>query len=167
MSHTILISVGSNIDRAYYTQRALDCLKAEFEDVSHSSVYESESVGFDGSAFYNYVVKASSDLSIAQVCLILKEIEKQNGRVSSEKKFSSRTLDLDLLTYDDSVCNSPVVLPREEIEYNAFVLWPLAELVPEDVHPVTGVNYATMWERFDRTSQCLQPINFAWSNTDE
>lgn len=50
-------------------------------------------------------------------------------------KFCARTLDLDLLTYDSKVTTQPIVLPREEICYNAFVLWPLAELVPNERHP--------------------------------
>ena len=80
-----------------------------------------------------------------------------------EKKFCSRTLDLDLLTYDDVVIDTPVRLPREEILYNAFVLWPLAELVPEGIHPTTGKSYAQLWRAFDKQKQRLQPINFTWS----
>ena len=54
-------------------------------------------------------------------------------------------------------------LPREEILYNAFVLWPLAELVPEGIHPTTGKSYAQLWRAFDKQKQRLQPINFTWS----
>lgn len=164
MTHTILISIGSNIDREYYTQRALDGLKLEFTDVRHSSVYESASVGFDGSPFYNYVVAAKTHLPVKEVCATLKAIERQNGRTPSEKKFSSRTLDLDLLTYDELVCDNPISLPRDEITFNAFVLWPLAELVPNAVHPITRKTYAQMWAEFDQSSQSLKPINFAWSH---
>ncbi len=138
--HTILISIGSNIEREHYTKQSLVALKQHFSDVAVSSVYESEAV-----------------------CAILKAIEKDNGRVHTDKKFCARTLDLDLLTYDSKVTTTPVVLPREEICYNAFVLWPLAELVPNDIHPETQETYAKMWQNFDKQKQQLWPIDFTWS----
>ena len=165
--HTILISVGSNIDRDYYIRASIDALSHYFDDVSHSSVYESEAVGFDGSPFYNLVVKAQTNRSIDEVCQTLKSIEKNHGRKHGEKKFCSRTLDLDLLTYDNQITGTPVTLPREEILYNAFVLWPLAELVPQYTHPKTGQTYAAMWDKFDKQKQKLWPVNFTWSNTRE
>jgi len=128
-----------------------------------SSVYESEAVGFNGSPFYNAAARATTSKSIEEVCAILKAIEKDNGRVHTDKKFCARTLDLDLLTYDSKVTTTPVVLPREEICYNAFVLWPLAELVPNDIHPETQETYAKMWQNFDKQKQQLWPIDFTWS----
>ncbi|ALM91812.1 MULTISPECIES: 2-amino-4-hydroxy-6-hydroxymethyldihydropteridine diphosphokinase [Alteromonas] len=161
--HTILISVGSNIDKEHYIRESIKALKQNFDDVSYSSVYESESVGFDGSAFYNLVAKAVTSMSIIEVRDTFRQIESDNGRKHGEKKFCSRTLDLDLLTYDDQVTHEPVVLPREEILYNAFVLWPLAELVPNDIHPVEGKTYEALWQAFDKEKQTLSPINFTWS----
>lgn len=165
--HSILISVGSNIDRDYYIRASVDALNHYFDDVCHSSVYESEAVGFSGSPFYNMVVKARTCHSIEEVCRILKLIEKNHGRKHGEKKFCSRTLDLDLLTYDNKVTATPVTLPREEILYNAFVLWPLAELVPHHTHPETGLTYAAMWDAFDKQKQKLWPVNFTWSKARE
>ena len=137
--HTILISIGSNIEREHYTKQSLVALKQHFSDVAVSSVYESEAVGFNGSPFYNAAARATTS------------------------KFCARTLDLDLLTYDSKVTTTPVVLPREEICYNAFVLWPLAELVPNDIHPETQETYAKMWQNFDKQKQQLWPIDFTWS----
>lgn len=161
--HTILISVGSNIDREYYIRESVKQLKLHFDEVRCSDVYESESVGFDGRPFYNLVVKAVTSLSITDVRDTFRQIEKDNGRKHGGKKFCSRTLDLDLLTYDDEVSTEPVVLPREEILYNAFVLWPLAELVPHYRHPVVGETYESLWHAFDKKKQAISPINFKWS----
>jgi len=162
-SHTILISIGSNIERELYTRRSLAALKHVFSDVTVSSVYESEAVGFNGNPFYNAAARATTSKSIEEVCATLKSIEKENGRVHTDKKFCARTLDLDLLTYDSEITTTPVVLPREEICYNAFVLWPLAELVPNDIHPETQETYAQMWQNFDKQKQQLWPIDFTWS----
>ena len=161
--HVIFISIGSNIERERYTRQSVVALKQHFSNVTVSSVYESEAVGFNGNPFYNLVARAQTDMSVDDVCNILKTIEKENGRVHSAKKFCARTLDLDLLTFDDLVINEPVVLPRDEITFNAFVLWPLAELVPNDIHPVTKQSYAQMWQAFDKQKQQLWPIDFTWS----
>ncbi len=158
----ILISVGSNIDREKHTRAGLASLKCHFSDISCSSVYESKAVGFNGSAFYNLVVQAFTSLPVAQVNDTLKRIEREHGRTHTEKKFCSRTLDLDLLTYNQRVCHTPVVLPREEILYNAFVLKPLAELVPDDMHPVAGQTYQQLWQQFEDADQHLWPVDFTW-----
>jgi len=134
-----------------------------FGDLELSRVFESESVGFSGDNFYNLVVKAHTPLSVAQVCEALKAIEQECGRQRQSEKFSPRTLDLDLLTFDKVVCTHPVILPREEITYNAFVLQPMADLVPNEKHPVTQQSYAEMWQQYDKTKQHLWPVNFAWS----
>jgi 2-amino-4-hydroxy-6-hydroxymethyldihydropteridine diphosphokinase len=54
-----------------------------------------------------------------------------------------------------------IELPRAEIVRNAFVLWPLAELVPQRLHPVLQRTYAELWRRYDR-DQRLWPIEFHW-----
>ena len=76
--HTILISLGSNIEREHYTKQSLVALKQHFADVAVSSVYESEAVGFNGSPFYNAAARATTSKSIEEVCAILKAIEKDN-----------------------------------------------------------------------------------------
>jgi 2-amino-4-hydroxy-6-hydroxymethyldihydropteridine diphosphokinase len=159
----IYISIGSNIEREYYVRAGVQALKQHFAAVQLSSVYESEAVGFSGDAFYNMVAAADTDLSIAQCVALLKQIEDKFGRVRGAEKFCGRTLDLDLLTYDDVICDSPVILPRQEITENAFVLWPLAELAPDVLHPGSGQSYAGLWQNYDK-QQKLWPVPFNWSD---
>jgi 2-amino-4-hydroxy-6-hydroxymethyldihydropteridine diphosphokinase len=160
--HHILISVGSNIRRKHYTLRGLQALKDAFGSIVLSPTYESEAVGFVGSAFYNLVVSATTDKSISEVNALFKAIEDKNDRDRSEKKFAPRTLDIDLLTYDDTVCIDPVVLPRPEIAYHAFCLKPLADLVPTHIHPGTKRTYRDMWAAFDRPEQLLWTKDIHW-----
>jgi 2-amino-4-hydroxy-6-hydroxymethyldihydropteridine diphosphokinase len=162
-AHCILISLGSNIDKELNTRRGLDALFKAFGKLVLSPIYESESIGFSGDNFYNCVVLAYTDKSIAKVCEHLKAIEDDCGRTRQSAKFSPRTLDLDLLTYDSLVCNKPVSLPRDEITYNAFVLQPMADIVPEHMHPLTRQTYAYMWQMFDKSKQQLWPVTFTWS----
>ena len=106
-----------------------------------SSLYACEAVGFDGPEFYNLVVKASTNQSLNDVAQCLRDIEYSHGRSPTAIKYSPRTLDLDLLLYDDVVCDSPAQLPRDEILTSAFVLWPLAEIAPELKHPISRLSY--------------------------
>jgi 2-amino-4-hydroxy-6-hydroxymethyldihydropteridine diphosphokinase len=163
MLHQIYISVGSNIDKERNTRSGLNAMQKVFGSIRLSTVYESEAVGFSGSHFYNLVVEAQTDDDVASVCRALKVIEQQNGRVRGEKKFAPRTLDLDLLLFDDLITQDGVVLPRDEIEYNAFVLLPLSELAPNLSHPTTLKTYQKMWQEYDQSKQKLWPVEFTWS----
>jgi 2-amino-4-hydroxy-6-hydroxymethyldihydropteridine diphosphokinase len=157
----IYISLGSNIDREANTREGVRALAEAFGELQMSSVYESEAVGFEGDAFYNMVIACDVTDDVHTVNQALQNIEDANGRDRSGPRFSSRTLDLDLLLYDDLVLNElGLKLPREEILHNAFVLWPLAEIAPELTHPETGKSYADLWQAFDKTKENLRPIDF-------
>ena len=158
---TIYISLGSNINREENTRTGVKALKQAFGDLTLSSVYESEAVGFDGDAFYNMVITCEVSTPVFETNQILRDIEDANGRDRSGPKFSSRTLDLDLLLYDDlKLDENGLKLPRGEILKNAFVLWPLAEIAPDLKHPEAGISYAELWSAFDKSKETLCPIDF-------
>jgi 2-amino-4-hydroxy-6-hydroxymethyldihydropteridine diphosphokinase len=160
----IYLSLGSNVDRHRHITAALDALCALLGELQISSVYESKSVGFDGSNFFNLVVGANTSLSVAELSETFKKIEDDNGRKRSGPKFSPRTLDIDILTYGDFVgCDAGVDLPRAEITQNAFVLLPLAELAPSVLHPTLNISYADLWKAYDKQSQRLWSIDFEWN----
>lgn len=159
----IYLSLGSNVDRHKNILAALDALADLFGQLRISSVYESKSVGFDGSNFFNLVVGAATSLSIAELSDRLKRIEDANGRKRSGPKFSPRTLDIDILIFGDFVgVESGIELPRAEITKNAFVLLPLAEIAPEVLHPQLHQSYRQLWNDYDQASQQLWPIDFVW-----
>ena len=88
----------------------------------------------------------------------LKSIEDGQGRRRDVPKFSARTLDLDLLLYDDLILAQPGLnLPRDEIERYAFVLGPLAEIASSRSHPVSGQTYGSLWRQMKPTAQ-LRPV---------
>lgn len=160
---TIYISLGSNINRQHNTRAGIKALQQAFGALTLSSVYESDAVGFDGDTFYNMVIACKADMPVHEVNRVLRDIEDANGRDRSGPRFSSRTLDLDLLLYDDLVIDeNGLKLPRGEILKNAFVLWPLAEIAPQLKHPETGINYAELWSAFDKTREQLKPVPFAF-----
>lgn len=138
----VFLSVGSNIDREQNSVSAVNALRQVFGELVLSPVYESAAVGFEGDPFYNFVVRVETDCSISQVNALLKDIEDEHGRVRGGPKFSSRSLDIDVVTYDDFVGElEGVTVPRPELFYNAFVLLPMADLLGDRQEPKTGQTY--------------------------
>lgn len=159
----VYLSIGSNIDREVNIRGGVADLKKQFGELTLSSVYESESVGFDGDSFYNLVAVLDTGERVEVVSRILHDIEAEHGRTREGPRFSSRTLDIDLLTYDDLVTqDNGLELPRDEITKNAFVLWPLAEIAADEKHPVLNQTYGELWQAFDKNKQSLWPVEFVW-----
>ena len=91
-------------------------------------------------------------MDLAQLSRDLKQLERNLGRTEALKKFSSRTLDIDILTYDNlQGLNEGILLPRPEISYNAYVLRPFAELQPELVLPGSDTRLIDLWHAMKRS----------------
>lgn len=161
--HRVYISIGSNIEPARHVRLAVTALHEYYGELIISRVYESAAVGFEGENFFNLVVGLDTEQAVNDVNRVLHEIEDRYGRERSGPRFSARTIDLDLLMYDERVLHEDkLVLPREEILQNAFVLWPLAEVAPQLLHPLEQKTMAELWSQFDKDRQQLQPIEFDW-----
>jgi 2-amino-4-hydroxy-6-hydroxymethyldihydropteridine diphosphokinase len=159
----VYISLGSNIDAPRHLRAAVAALRECYGELILSPVYESEAVGFEGDNFLNLVAGLETDQDVHEVNRQLHAIEDAHGRQRNGPRFSPRTLDLDLLLYDDLILSEDKLqLPRDEITRNAFVLRPLADIAPDLRHPVTGQTMAELWQAFDKTSQRLWPIAFEW-----
>jgi 2-amino-4-hydroxy-6-hydroxymethyldihydropteridine diphosphokinase len=156
----VFVGIGSNIERDKNIRGGVADLRRRFGELSLSSVYESEPVGFDGNNFYNMIAAFDSDEGVEAVTKALHEIEDAHGRTREGPRFSSRTLDIDLLLYGDLVLQQgKLELPRDEITKNAFVLCPMAELAPALRHPRLNKSYADLWAGFDKQKQPLWPVS--------
>ena len=155
----VLLGLGSNQNAAVYIKAALRDLKNNFGELVLSPIYESEAVGFAGDNFLNMVAQIQTDLTVGELWRALREIEDAHGRDRAQPKFASRTLDIDILIYDNYVgVFEGVELPRDEILKNAFVLKPLADTWPTWVHPEVKQTYQQLWESYDQSSQKLWSV---------
>jgi 2-amino-4-hydroxy-6-hydroxymethyldihydropteridine diphosphokinase len=143
----VYVSIGSNVDRESRIRQSVVALREQFGDLELSPVYDSAAVGFDGSNFLNLVVGFDSTLPVAAVASAFRDVEQGLGRDRSLPKFASRSIDLDILLYDDLILNvAGVHVPRPEILVNAFVLKPLQDIAPMRLHPETGQTFGDLWQ---------------------
>lgn len=127
------VSVGSNIEPEANTEQAIRLLDREARVISISTVYLTEPEGSPGQPpYYNCVVEIETDLSPAELKhRVLRGIEAKRGRIRSEDKYAARTIDLDLILYDELVVASgDLTLPDPDILRRPFLAIPLRELTP-------------------------------------
>jgi len=159
---TAYVGVGSNVDPAANVRAGVAALKETFDGVRCSTVYETEPVGFDGPPFFNLVVAITTVWDLETVIAQLRAIEDRFGRKRPRggSSFGSRTLDLDLLLFGDTVTDEPEPLPRRDVVEYAFVLGPLAELAPEARHPAIGRTFAELWAEFPaKDAAGMKPVD--------
>lgn len=135
------VSVGSNIDPAANTELALRMLRRETRIRNISTVYQTEAEDRpEQPRYYNCVVEIDTVLAPRELKFdVLRKIEETLGRVRSSDKFASRTIDLDLILYDDLVMHTDdLVLPDPDITRRPFLAIPLHELAPGLVLPEPG-----------------------------
>jgi len=140
MKHIVFLALGSNLgDRAANLGEALRRLPPAVNLLAASPVYETPPWGYtEQPAFLNQAVKAETELSPAELLAHLKRIETLIGRQSSFK-YGPRTIDLDILFYDQAIVETPTLrVPHPHLAERAFVLLPLADLEPDLMHPALG-----------------------------
>lgn len=140
------LSLGSNLEPEKHLRAALAELRAKFGAIVVSPVYRCKAVGFDGPDFLNLAVAIDTDLSPQALNDWLHALEDRHGRRRDVARFSSRTLDIDIVLYDDLVMTGEghLELPRPELKH-AFVLKPLADIAPQAMHPLSRKAMAQLW----------------------
>ena len=104
-----------------------------------SSIYKSVAWGYESeNIYYNQVIEIEVDLSAYSLLFQLLEIEIQLGRNRDNEGYSDRTLDLDLLFYNQAILVSDLLdIPHPRLHLRRFTLAPLNEIAPGIVHPIT------------------------------
>jgi 2-amino-4-hydroxy-6-hydroxymethyldihydropteridine diphosphokinase len=141
VSETAIIALGANLgDRLATLTEAVDQIGELGDVVAVSSLYDTEPVGYaDQPRYLNGVLALETELPPEALLDGLQRIEHDLGRVRTFPN-APRTLDLDLLLYGDQMIETDrLTVPHPRLHERAFVLVPLAELVPDLIHPTRGV----------------------------
>jgi 2-amino-4-hydroxy-6-hydroxymethyldihydropteridine diphosphokinase len=127
--------------------------------VKQSSWYLTRPWGLDDPEwFVNGVALLETGLSPREFLAALLEIENSLGRVRTHK-WGPRTIDLDILFYDDRVIGeADLVIPHPELGHRRFVLEPLAEIAPDLIHPVIGKTIVELKEALETGEQPVTRI---------
>ena len=143
---TVFVSIGTNINAEGNMLLVKESLNSIF-DVTYSSIYKTPAEGFEGEDFLNSVCKFDTDKTPQELRTLLKNIEKDMGRTFTQKGMSNRVIDLDLILYGYLQINrNGLELPSSDIEKYKFVLEPLAEIAPDDIHPILKKSYKDLLE---------------------
>jgi 2-amino-4-hydroxy-6-hydroxymethyldihydropteridine diphosphokinase len=155
----VYVAAGSNVEPAKNLARALDELEEEFGALAVSPAYRNPPVGFAGEDFINLVVGFRTADTPGQVKEKLERIEANCGRPRDAPKWAPRTMDLDMLMYDQLVSDVPgLILPRPDLLRRAFMLKPLADLAPGLMHPTQHRTIGELWVQFPAADQSFVAV---------
>lgn len=143
-----IILLGSNIEPAVNIRRGAFLLARHLTVVQASKVWITPAVGTSGPDFYNAAVKVTCDLSPDDLKFsVLRPLEKELGRIRTADKYAPRTLDLDTIIHNGIVLES-------RLWNTAFILLPVAELVPDFLQPDTN-------HRLSALAEYIRPVSGA------
>jgi len=155
----VYVAAGSNVEPEKNLARALDEIEHAFGNVAISPAYRNQAVGFTGEDFINLVVGFRTDDRPAQVKETLERIELSCGRARNAPKWAPRTMDLDILMYDQLVSDQPgLLLPRPDLLRRAFMLKPLVDIAPGLLHPTQHRTMAELWAQFPAADHALVAV---------
>ena len=149
------LGLGSNLgDRRASLSAALAALRADpgVRSVSASDFIETDPVGGPPGQgrFLNAAARIETDLAPRDLLALLKRIERDLGRAAGGPRWGPRTIDLDILLYDNLCLESAdLTVPHPRLRERRFVLAPLAEVAPDAVDPVTGLTVRALLARLD------------------
>jgi 2-amino-4-hydroxy-6-hydroxymethyldihydropteridine diphosphokinase len=142
MTNIVYILLGSNIDKERNLPEAVRYLASVTRVVNVSSVYETAPVGLeDQPRFLNAAVQAETELPAAKFrSQVLVEVERHLGRVRTRDKNAPRTIDADMILYNNAVFELDEThhIPDPELLEFSHIAVPIAELAPDMLHPETG-----------------------------
>ena len=151
------LSLGTNQgNKLENLQKAIDLIDDRVGGIQKiSSVYQTPSWGFEGENFFNICIKVSTYQQPEVLLSSLLEIEQELGRLrSSEKGYQNRKIDIDILLFDDEIIFSKLlIVPHPKMLERKFVLIPLAEIAPNELHPIKKTQLSVCAQNFNDASE--------------
>ncbi|MEM7503353.1 MAG: 2-amino-4-hydroxy-6-hydroxymethyldihydropteridine diphosphokinase [Pseudomonadota bacterium] len=155
----VYLSLGSNLEPERHLRLGVQELMRRYPNVVLSPVYRNAAVGFDGADFLNLAVRCEVAGTLEQLLADLETIHSLAGRTRGEQRFADRTLDIDVLMYGEMIDDTPIELPRPDLLKYSFVLKPMCDIAPDEVHPVTGRALADHWVEWPSGDAGLEPVD--------
>jgi len=160
--HRVFIALGSNRgDKKKNCQQALERLTEDPDNriLRQSSWYLTQPVGLDDPEwFINGVFLLETGQAPRELLETLLKIENRLGRERTIK-WGPRTIDLDILFYDDRVIQEvDLVIPHSELEKRRFVLDPLSEIAPDLIHPIIKKTIKELKEALETGEQAIMKL---------
>jgi 2-amino-4-hydroxy-6-hydroxymethyldihydropteridine diphosphokinase len=146
-----LILGGNLLDVKETMEKAKNKIQKKIGEIKRQSPqYQSEAWGFTSNhPFINQVIELNTSFSAQQILNEILTIEAELGRIRDErvKGFSSRTIDIDILYFNEEVISDPnLVVPHYAIQDRLFTLLPLNDLIPNFVHPILKKTNFELWQ---------------------
>jgi 2-amino-4-hydroxy-6-hydroxymethyldihydropteridine diphosphokinase len=138
----VFILLGGNVgDKCKIFTKTREMINDRIGNLTKSSsIYVTEPWGFDSELFWNQALVVETRLLPLEILDVAQSIETTMGRIKTSKYYEPRTMDIDLLFYDDLLLDTPrLTLPHPKIAERRFVLVPLNEIAPDKHHAVTGL----------------------------
>ncbi|WP_339706864.1 2-amino-4-hydroxy-6-hydroxymethyldihydropteridine diphosphokinase [Algoriphagus aquimarinus] len=150
----VLIVGGNKGDRNALLKAAVEAVSELGEMTLRSKVYETEAWGGVAKGpFLNQVVEIKTAYSPSEFLAFIQQIETNLGRKRDEH-WGDRTMDIDIIYFEDRVIDTPELqIPHPFIRERKFVLVPLAEVLPEFIHPVLGKSSQQILEECEDKSE--------------
>lgn len=140
----LYLLLGGNLgDKSQVFKEATRLLNERVGKITgQSHIYETEPWGFESvDLFWNQVLELLVSISPEKVLNLIQQIEHQLGRTRDAQKYDSRTIDIDILFYDDQIISlDNLTIPHPRIQDRKFALVPLNEIAPNLMHPVFQKN---------------------------
>lgn len=140
--HRVFLIIGGNLgDRESLLSQSISQIESFVGSVvTKSDVYESDPWGFEYPIpFLNQVIEVETNLSALCLLDACQLIENNLGRKRYSEKYTARTVDIDVLFYDDCIYTlPPLIVPHRLLHERMFVLEPLSQIAPKFVHPLLG-----------------------------
>ncbi|MBL7914584.1 MAG: 2-amino-4-hydroxy-6-hydroxymethyldihydropteridine diphosphokinase [Bacteroidia bacterium] len=156
--NTILMLGGNLGDVKSNFESALSELETDMGSIfKKSSLYQSDPWGdTDQPPFLNQAIWYKTSLEPGKLLEMVLEIENKLGRVRNRKN-GPRIMDIDILLIDNQIINEPkLIVPHPRMHLRRFNMLPLAELVPEWIHPVLGKSMSDLMELCEDESAVFQ-----------
>ena len=157
MQNQVVLSIGSNKgNRLQNIEKAIEMLHSEVGTVIKvSGLYESASWGFVGDNFYNCAVLIHIHKPINKILKSIQKIEKKLGRIKATNGYEDRTIDLDIISFNNEIIAlDNLQIPHPEMHNRLFVLLPMTDLKIDYFHPVLNKKLINLIDDCKDNSEC-------------